>query len=116
MIIYTSTKSKPKRTPKSKLIEYEKWCQKHNIKPFAKKKRTTSTGDKSPVEVSSVYRRDTPYYPSRDSNVTGAVTTNVGKNKYTGDKLIGIASMHKSNLVPVFGGEEAIEVSQMRRN
>lgn len=115
MIIYTSTKSKRKRTPKAKLAEYEAWCKKHKIEPFAKKKRT-STNDKSPVEVSGVYRRETVQYPSRDTNVKGAVNTNVGKNVYTGDKLLGIASMHKSNLVPVFQGSEAIEVSQMRRN
>ena len=35
---------------------------------------------------------------------------------YKEHKLIGIASMHKSNLVPVFQGSEAIEVSQMRRS
>jgi hypothetical protein len=34
---------------------------------------------------------------------------------YTGDKIIGIAAMHKSNLVPVFNDEAAKEVSSMRR-
>jgi len=35
--------------------------------------------------------------------------------KYTGTKVIGIATMHKSNPVPVFSNEEAIAVSCMRR-
>lgn len=35
--------------------------------------------------------------------------------KYTGTKVLGIATMHKSNPVPVFSDEEAIAVSSMRR-
>jgi hypothetical protein len=34
---------------------------------------------------------------------------------YTGTKVKGIATMHKSNAVPVFSDEEAIEISMMRR-
>lgn len=34
---------------------------------------------------------------------------------YTGNKVIGIACMHKSNLVPIFSQEEAINVATMRR-
>ena len=34
---------------------------------------------------------------------------------YTGDYLIGIATMHKSNAVPVFSYEDAIDISKMRR-
>lgn len=34
---------------------------------------------------------------------------------YTGTKVKGIATMHKSNAVPVFSDEEAIAISTMRR-
>jgi translation initiation factor 2 gamma subunit (eIF-2gamma) len=34
---------------------------------------------------------------------------------YTGDKIVGICTMHKSNLVPVFNHEAAIDVAKMRR-
>jgi len=34
---------------------------------------------------------------------------------YTGDKIKGIGTMHKSNAVPIFSNEEAIEISRMRR-
>lgn len=34
---------------------------------------------------------------------------------YTGNNLLGIATMHKSNMVPVFRKEDAIAISQMRR-
>lgn len=36
--------------------------------------------------------------------------------EYTGEKMIGIATMHKSNLIPIFSQEQAVETSQMRRN
>jgi hypothetical protein len=35
--------------------------------------------------------------------------------QYTGTKVKGIATMHKSNAVPVFSDEEAVEISKMRR-
>jgi hypothetical protein len=38
-------------------------------------------------------------------------------HKYTGERrLIGIATMHKSNAVPVFDKEAAVEIAQMRRS
>jgi hypothetical protein len=39
----------------------------------------------------------------------------VEDKQYTGTKIKGIGTMHKSNAVPVFSDEEAIEISQMRR-
>lgn len=35
--------------------------------------------------------------------------------QYTGDKIIGLASMHKSNIVPIFSQTEAEDVAKMRR-
>jgi hypothetical protein len=40
----------------------------------------------------------------------------VEKLKYTGDKLLGVALMHKSNYAPVFSHEDAISITKMRRN
>jgi hypothetical protein len=34
---------------------------------------------------------------------------------YTGNMVKGIATMHKSNAVPVFSDQEAIDISKMRR-
>lgn len=34
---------------------------------------------------------------------------------YTGDAMLGIAVLHKSNVVPVFSEEDAIAISNMRR-
>ena len=72
----------------------------------------------------STYRRETPHVPSHSSNASLAPATKKEAMQYTGErKLVGIAMMHKSNLVPVFaddddktGRKQATEISQMRRN
>jgi hypothetical protein len=47
---------------------------------------------------------------------TGGGSATVPASKiYTGTKVKGIATMHKSNAVPVFSDEEAVEISKMRR-
>ena len=51
--------------------------------------------------------------PSRDSGA--GVATKKAPNVYTGDKIVGIATMHKSNMVPVFSDQEAKDISKMRR-
>jgi hypothetical protein len=57
-------------------------------------------------------RAGTAHIPSRD---TGGVAVLVPSKVYTGTKVKGIATMHKSNAVPVFSNAEAIEISKMRR-
>ena len=57
--------------------------------------------------------RSTKHIPSL--NTAGHVATLAAPKVYTGTKVKGIATMHKSNAVPVFSDEEAIEISKMRR-
>lgn len=57
-------------------------------------------------------RGSTAHIPSRN---TGGNATLAPPKVYTGTKVKGIATMHKSNAVPVFSDEEAIEISRMRR-
>ena len=35
--------------------------------------------------------------------------------QYTGDAMIGIGQLHKSNAVPIFKAEDAVDISKMRR-
>jgi hypothetical protein len=58
-------------------------------------------------------RNTTDYIKSR-GDFTGNATMPPPK-VYTGTKVKGIATMHKSNAVPVFSDEEAIDISKMRR-
>ena len=46
---------------------------------------------------------------------TGGNATLSPAKVYTGTKVKGIATMHKSNAVPVFSNEEAKDISKMRR-
>jgi len=56
---------------------------------------------------------DLPRIESRD---TGWVACTKGADKiYTGTKVKGIGTMHKSNAVPIFSDDEAVDISKMRR-
>ena len=46
---------------------------------------------------------------------TGGNATLAPAKVYTGTKVKGIATMHKSNAVPVFSDEEAVDIAKMRR-
>ena len=66
----------------------------------------------------SSYRRDEgTYYPSADSVQQAPDACSAPERKeYTGDLLAGIATMHKSNAVPVMKGtDEARDIARMRR-
>jgi hypothetical protein len=57
---------------------------------------------------------DQPRIPSLDTGVKGAVNVRMPQ-KYTGDNIVGIGTMHKSNAVPIFTDQEAKDISSMRR-
>lgn len=63
-------------------------------------------------QVSETNKTGIPEYGS--IWVTGACSSKPSPT-YTGTKVIGIATMHKSNAVPIFSDDEAKEVSSMRR-
>ena len=58
-------------------------------------------------------RAGTAHIPSLGTG--GGVAVLAPAKVYTGTKVKGIATMHKSNAVPVFSDEEAIDISRMRR-
>ena len=58
-------------------------------------------------------RNTTAHIPSRDTG--GGTATLPPPKVYTGTKVKGIATMHKSNAVPVFSDEQAVDISRMRR-
>jgi hypothetical protein len=58
-------------------------------------------------------RNTTAHIKSLNSGVGTA--TLAAPKVYTGTKVMGIATMHKSNAVPVFSDDEAKEISSMRR-
>jgi hypothetical protein len=63
---------------------------------------------------SSNDRASNKHIPSLNTGHMGAVRTK-DIPKYTGTKILGIGTMHKSNAVPVFSQEEAHDIATMRR-
>jgi hypothetical protein len=59
------------------------------------------------------YRRETQFIPSHGNGIGNAVAKE--RPEYTGDAMLGIGQLHKSNAVPVFKQEEAEELARMRR-
>lgn len=57
--------------------------------------------------------REVPRVTSLDTGWTACTTPT--NQEYTGNKVKGIGTMHKSNAVPIFSDEEAVEISTMRR-
>lgn len=58
-------------------------------------------------------RSTTNHIPSRDSGV--GVASAAPAKVYTGTKMLGIGTMHKSNSVPIFSDTEAQDIAKMRR-
>ena len=85
-----------------------------NYKP--KKKKEFKSNAPSPKP----YVRNTTQNPSlKTSDTVPGSCSKRESQVYSGErKLLGIATMHKSNMVPVFADnkEQAVEIAQMRRN
>jgi hypothetical protein len=72
--------------------------------------RERSTGEYKGIQS---YRRETPNIPSYESK--NHYVAKVEPMRYTGNLVVGIATMHKSNAVPVISKEHAEDISKMRR-
>ena len=99
-------------------LEDCKFCKRLGIKPktFEEYKQYRSGNYKpklrgTPMPEYNVSNHRKKYPSGNGIGVTFAKTPNT----YTGDKLIGIATMHKYNSVPIFNHEDAIEIARMRR-
>jgi hypothetical protein len=59
--------------------------------------------------------RETPHIPSLNGGVDSTPAVKAPDKVYTGTKIKGIGTMHKSNAVPIFSDEEAEAIAHMRR-
>lgn len=93
--------------------EWQELQKKWGVEQEDKKRRRAMTAEKLEYKLETPPGRDTKHIKSlgQDSGVAIKAPAKV----YTGDKVKGIATMHKSNAVPVFSDEEAISISSMRR-
>jgi hypothetical protein len=76
-----------------------------------KRKRGLAADTWQPKET--IFRRETPKIESLP--FTAGPCVKAPDKVYTGDKIKGIGTMHKSNAVPVFSDEEAQDIAKMRR-
>ena len=95
----------------------ESWKElqkRHGIEQEARKQKRALT---APLLTSPrPFIRDTgPKIPSLNSKDACGVATKAPIKEYTGTNMLGIATMHKSNSVPVFSAEDAVAISKMRR-
>ena len=75
-----------------------------------KKRRAMTAGTYTPAPV---FRRETEKIASLP--FTGGPCVLPQQKVYTGTKIKGIGTMHKSNAVPIFSDEEAKDIAKMRR-
>lgn len=112
MIIYTNQRSKKRKpTAKQRQLDAEWQALVQRTQPKVKSKQKTFEAYKP--EVNSIIRKnDLPSLPC-----TGAIAglKPLQEVRYTGSKMIGIGTLHKSNAVPIFTEEEAKDQANMRR-
>lgn len=110
MIIHTYSQKSKKRKPTAAQRQLAaEWDD--IVKKYAPKKKLNIKVQA--WQPAKSYVRETQHYPSLNS--FGGAATKAPAKIYTGDKMLGIATLHKSNAVPVFQAEDAVEISKMRR-
>lgn len=106
-IVYTMTRSKlskKQRAAREQLLKEQR-----AIKSSLKQ----STSGRLEISGPVCARPVDQHIPSRGTGMGNATLT--ARNVYTGDKMIGIGQLHKSNAVPIFRTEDAEDLARMRR-
>ena len=111
-IIHTSLGKSKKRKPTAKQRELQAEWEKL-LKKYEPKKPVPMRKDDGLYSLGKPARRETPKIPSLP--FTGAPCTKKANPVYTGTAIKGIGTMHKSNAVPIFSDEQAVEIATMRR-
>ena len=104
-----SKKRKPNAKQRELRAEWEALLKKYATKTIVTPKQSLS-------EVYSLGKpacRETPKIPSLP--FTGAPCIKKENPVYTGTAIKGIGTMHKSNAIPIFSNEQAVEIATMRR-
>ena len=108
---------KAKRRPMGNLSKLELSKVKHQL--FIEKMTGGKKADKKVLEKE--WRRE--YRETMQPDLSGYHSRGIGEGiaakpdakVYTGKNLLGIATLHKSNMVPVFSAQDAKDISRMRR-
>lgn len=112
VMIFTTPQKSKKRKPNAKQRELKDSWEKM-MKKYESKKPVRPASDSFSYSLGASARRETPRIPSLP--FTGGPCALKPSPVYTGTKVKGIGTMHKSNAVPVFSDEQAMEIATMRR-
>lgn len=110
-IIHTTVKKRKPKKPTAKQRELQASWE-AIVKKYEPKKPVVHSTVKSLTQPKP-YIRETPKIPSLKGSFTPC--TKRESPVYTGTAIKGIGTMHKSNAVPIFSDEQAIEIATMRR-
>jgi len=101
---------KEKRSPgwAAAQAKHDAWLMKKGVHPSQLQNKEKSSGNKVPN-----YKTDRAI-PTSDRITAIAYKRQV--NEYSGDYITGLATLHKSNTVPVGRGDDPKSYAQMRRN
>jgi hypothetical protein len=89
--------------------------KKYELDAEAKKRQRALAAAPLSYKLSAPAGRSTSsHIPSR--NTGDGIAASKPVPQYTGTKMLGIGVMHKSNSVPIFSDEEAVNIATMRRN
>jgi len=98
----------------------EQWEQKQQewakLAPRFSTSKTMTT--KPATKLSPKYppgREPQQHIPSLNGGVDSGPALRAPDKVYTGTKIKGIGTMHKSNAVPIFSDDDAVAIAQMRR-
>ena len=110
-------KNKKKKNPKlaRAQAEHEAWLAKQGLAPDQLKARKENAKPKTSAQWYVPTKSAADAIPSNPMPKT-FVGAKPEPKVYSGErKLLGIATMHKSNMVPVFAKQDAEDISKMRR-
>ena len=115
MTSLNTKKRKVKRKPgwEKAQAEHDAWLRKMNAHPdqLIEIKREFKT-----YEFKESFSRTSESYPSLStSDSFRGSTAKTEPKQYTGDQIVGIATLHKSNMVPVSRGDNPEIYAKMRR-
>jgi len=92
---------------------WQELLKRHEVeRQKSRRARAMAAAPYAPKPVS--YRgSEQPRIPSRET--TWEPCTKPAEKVYTGTAMVGVATMHKSNSIPVFSAQQAVDISKMRR-
>ena len=117
MTTINTKKRKAKKKSKRQVMseqQHDKWLRKKGVHPDQIKEKNANTTNRSVLSVPD-YSPSGNTLPTSDV-IPGGSTAPAERQIYSGERrLLGVATMHKSNMVPVFDSKDAKDIARMRR-